>query len=580
VDFVDLAALPHARAIAGAILGLAGARAPLELLLALIDDEEAEVAEGALRSLAAYPDSLTPGLAAHLLERIPSLLAGARETLLLTLARACTPVTIAALFGYLADDQHYWGLTMTVLEEEGSAFPAEQLLPWLDAPDYRARAAAITALGERVAVERLLPFLTDTEGWGQAENPLRAVLENLVQRDEPIPWEPLLPCLHDHDSYVVHLAAFVLWRQGERVPVAVLLDALEATEDYFLPGLLLGALAQRAAEVPRERIAQALLGKARFSDWSFMLRSGKRLPLTFDLRALAAALPRDALTQGLLQGDVLRRAHLLGFVGYLGAAAPMDALVAVIETESGYLRQLALEAVMRLGPVVPKTALSVIRPLVYDPDRTTRRVAAAALGTQGEHIEDAFWLELCAHSDSGLRRQAISELGRRGRLDPRLSALADQSSAVRETAVATLAALGEQLPLEPLDLALRGPSEWQRGGALEVANRLGEAVPIALLRAGLQHIEAALERLASDASVPAALIELCASRWRWPFRVALLRRECDPVVLGAYLREVANWEEWSRRRAVIELLRFPGVLDLLLPQALALLREGPAEAEP
>lgn len=579
MDFIDLAALPHARAIAGTILGQAGARAPLELLLAHIDDEEAYIAEGAIRSLAAYPDGFTPDLAAHLLERIPTLPAWARQTPLLTLARARTPVTIAALFDYLTDDHHFTGLTMTVLEEEGSAFPAEQLLPWLDAPHWRARTAAITALGERVAVERLLPFLTDPEGWGQAENPLRAVLENLVQRDEPIPWEPLLPCLRDQDSYIARLVAFVLWRQGKRVPATVLLEALETTENRYLRGLLIGALVQRGEPVPTERIAQALFEDTSFLDWLFRLRRNNSLPLAFDLQSLAAAFPPDTLRQELLQGDVRRRAHLLGFVGYLGAAAPMEALAAVIETESGYLRQLALEAVMRLGPVVPETVLSVIRPLVYDPDRTTRRVAAAALGTQGEHIEDAFWLELCAHSDSGLRRQAISELGRRGRLDPRLSALADQSSAVRETAVAALAALGEQIPLEPLALALRGPSEWQRGGALEVANRLGEAVPIALLRAGLQHVEAALERLASDASVPAALVELCASRWRWPFRVALLRRECDPVVLGAYLREVANWEEWSRRRAVIELLRFPGVLDLLLPQALALLGESQAGAE-
>ncbi len=580
MDTVDLAALPHARAIAGMILGQAGARAPLELLLALIDDDDGDVAEGALRSLAAYPDRFTPDLAAHLLERISALPAWARETPLLTLARACTPVTIAALFGYLAEGQHYLGLTMTVLEEEGSAFPAEQLLPWLDAPNYRARAAAIAALGERVAVERLLPFLTDTEGWGQAENPLRAALENLVQRDEPVPWEPLLPCLRNRDSYVVHLAACVLWRQGERVPAAALLDALETTEDYFLPGLLLGALAQRAAEAPRERIAQALLGKAHFSDWSFRLRSGKRLPLTFDLQSFADALPDDALTRGLLQGDALRRAHLLGFVGYLGAAAPMEALAAVIETEPGHLRQLALTAVTELGAVVPETLLLVVRPLVHDSDRLTRRTAAAALGTQGERIEDAFWLELCNHTDASLRRRAVSELGRRGRVEPALAALADGDRAVREAAVAALAALGEQAPLEALALALQGASEWQRAAALEVANRLGEIVPMAFLRAGLQHVETALERLASDATVPAALVELAASRWRWPFRVALLRRECDPAVLAAYLGEVARWEEWRRRQAVTELLCFPGALDLLLPQALALLRESQAGAEP
>jgi hypothetical protein len=584
VDFVDLAALPYARAIAGTILGQSGARAPLELLLALIDDEEAEVAEGALRSLAAYPDCFTPDLAAHLLERIPALPAWARQTPLRTLARASTPVTIAALFDNLTGERGYWGLAMVVIEEEGSAFPAEQLLPWLDAPDFRARAAAITALGGRVAVERLLPLLTDTEGWGQAENPLRMVLENFVQRAEPIPWEPLLPCLHDQDSYIAHLAACVLWRQGERVPAAVLIEALETTEDRYLRGLLIGALAQRGGAVPPERIAQALFEDASCSDWLFRLRGGKRLPLAFDLRSLAASLPPAALTRGLLQGDVRRRAHLLGFVGYLGAAAPMEALAAIIETESGHLRQLALTAVFQLGPVVPETLLLLLRPLVHDADRLTRRTAAAALGAQGKRVEDAFWLELCNHTDASLRRQAINELGRRGRLDPALAALADRDSAVREAAIAALASLGEQIPLEALALTLRGASEWQRFAALEVANRLGVVVPIALLRAGLQHVEAALERLASDESVPAALVELAASRWCWPFRVALLRRECDPALLAAYLGEVARWEEWHRgewhrRQAVTELLRFPGVLDLLLPQALAFLRESQVGAE-
>ncbi len=461
---------------------------------------------------------------------------------------------------------------------QNDAMPVEKLLPLLEDDNGYVRSMTLQLLGQRTPLTSLLGALQDKHNEGQAVNPLRIALQILLRYKEPLPVDPFIALLDHRDSYVRHLAASILKNQGQRVPIKILVRALESTDDSFLLGLLIEALDAFGEQAPIAQIVEMLLNQN-----VYFTTVGTRDEQTYgpehvSLPGIAPYLPIARLRQLARDGDEHTRWRVLHLCGRLGSYAPVDLLVEIaLRTEDrSDSRYAAIEALSILGEHAP---LDVMLRLVDDPAPRFRFIAMQGLRNMGAHVPITAWARLAQHFDRAIRREAIAAL--KGNDDPAaiaalLSALSDSCAENREAAISALAEVVEHIPVENVIAMLYADSAWQRAAALKVAAMMGERVPLEELEDAYTYLSGKVAALEQTDDTPIDLLLEIESDWLAPLRFTIMRRQGEQAPIEPLLAALGDWRITTYRQALETLPVHPEAQRIIAAEAETLLRSGVA----
>jgi HEAT repeat protein len=454
---------------------------------------------------------------------------------------------------------------------QNDAFPEEKLIPLLEDENGYVRCMALQLPGRHTPLASLLRALQDKHDEGQAVNPPRIALQILLKYAEPLPVDPFVALLDHRDSYISHLAATILKNQGQRVPVKVLMQALESTSDAFLRGLLIEALDAFGAQAPIDQIVDILLSQHVY----FTVVRTRDEPYEHEhvnLPGISPYLPIARLRHLAQHGDGWTRWRALHLCGRMGAYAPVDLLVEM--ALHGENRTAAIEALSILGEHAP---LDVMLRLVDDSSYALRLTAVRGLRNMGARVPLTVWSKLAHHFDGSVRGAAIAAL--KGSDDPAaiaalLSALGDPCTENREAAIGALTEVVEHIPVKSVISMLCVDSAWQRAAALKIAAMLGERVPIAALKKAYVYLSGKVAALGQASDTPIDLLLEVEDEWLAPLRFTIMRRQGERAPGEPLLAALGDLRAATYRQALETLPYHPEAQRIIAAEAEALLRDG------
>ncbi len=439
-----------------------------------------------------------------------------------------------------------------------------------------------------------------------------------------IPLDSLRSALHDPEPSVRKAAVQALGGFGTEVPFNLLEEALHDSEEDIQLAALGAALNAWGADAPRALLEAALDAP------SFTVR----IEAAAVLQRLERPVPLERLKEGLAHGeaaiqrtaaqalnshsessplDTIKAARKLGFFRQrmpvealidalrdpdpwlrkqaveglvrLGAQAPVDALVTVLQQDrDAGVRSYTVDALSKLEEYTPIEALIAA---LNDPAPGVRLYAVRSLARLGKRAPVGALLRAFEENDKAIQSviaSALDDLGVPGWAHPHLKnrsteavveSLRDQAHAIRLEAIkALLERPPGEIPLEPVVAALQSPQNNKdlRLVVVEVLRRLGERLPIEPLVKALE--------ADPDHDVRVAVAEVLAEQGvRAPVEALIRATINDPVDV---VREEVCWalKGLSEDAAVELLIPFLGSRDALRRQTAVdvLTRSRPREA--
>ena len=393
--------------------------------------------------------------------------------------------------------------------------------------------ATYQRIARRCEPERLDALLVAALGPGEREALARLEAEAQARPDDPlVDLALLVRAVQGRDEVVRRVAARALARQRGARGVELLGRALRGRNQAALEAM---------AEQGRPEAIPLLTPFLRSHGDPFgeaaalaLARLGPDALAQLDRRAdswlLLAEVDPDALVAGLADTTGARR--LLAAQGLVRRPDPraLEALTRALEDSYGSVRESALEALERLGPVAAPAAPALVRALQEAREDRTRLRAAAALAAIGSSARGVEPLtQLLSDPDLGRRcaaARALAAADPRGDPDPvalaLTSALAQANVELARVALEglrTLGPRGEVVTSELMGLAARARPARERQGwvsreqVLEVLRAQGAAA----LRGALQGLD---DPDPVQRQVAAELLGQLAGELAWPEPVA------------------------------------------------------------
>jgi HEAT repeat protein len=473
--------------------------------------------------------------------------AGLRNTaveILVRLGRLAIPLLLEELS---CSDHDVRKFVLDILGEIGDESIVPSMLRALSDPDDNVRAAAAENLGRIGSVESvpaLIAALGHSDLWFRF-----TVLEALGEIGAPVPMDSLL---RYKDDRLLRKALFdCLGRVGDADALPVLIEGLSdqvrnVRESAAVALSRLGAKWPEAAPAHLARFcgtptAEAVADMIDSADAAVRLSAtellgqigdGRFAPRLLgalsdeDLRASAAkslvALDREAvcgLTELWTDADSRTRTYLSYIfgeagcfealqlllsalsspdpelrlastqsLGKLGEVAALAPLVDRLGDSCEEVREMAMDALSRVGMRHRRQAMTILHPLLKHEDPEWRMHAVSILGRlDGGDVEGTLTFAMKDES-SLVRRAAVRAFeGKRGdgRLQALMLALTDEDDEVRRLVVEALGTTGDSQVVGALELALRDEDIWVRSAAVRALGGIPSEEAFRLVQGGL-----------------------------------------------------------------------------------------------
>lgn len=286
----------------------------------------------------------------------------------------------------------------------------------------------------------------------------RQAVEKLASEDPSHAVEPLLAALSDPDSEVRHTAAIVLGQTRDERALPALIQTLTDSQSIVRAAAAEGLkLLGKSDAIPA--LTDSLMDSVGTVRWR----------VAQALESLGWQ-PKNSKQQALLwiaHGEMDRASEL-------GEDAA-DALILVLQENTGYQRQSAVRALSRTND---HRIVQILLPILKDEDHQVRAAVVEALGVHG----DANVLEhvLAALNDphQRVRIEAVETLGKIGcqdLIDPLIASLRGEKHwEVRLALVRILSRMQDIRTVEPLIDALEDPDKEVREAAIKGLAELGD----------------------------------------------------------------------------------------------------------
>ncbi len=504
-----------------------GTLSPAALLTALAADDTAVRAAaaqilGEMRELTPIPELL--GVMGELGDKV-------RISVAWALAHVGERVSVAAFLSLLNDPISQ--VRVAVLHGLGERVPITMLLTLLHDSDNSVRLTAarqLGMLGDAAPVGTLADLARDADASMRA-----AAVSALGGLGVHRGYGGVVHALRDPDDDVRVAAIEALAEWGERMPISHLLPLLDDPAPH-VRWQTIRALARVGEPAAIGRIVTELRADAEYARENVfsVLRSGRNSEAA--VRQMSRYIPVDALLDCLLDPWWPGAIMAAEFVGALGDAAPLDALLALLHAEEPGRRWAAARALKLSGGHVP------IEPLVAalgDDDGNVRAEAAEALERFGSLVPIELLLgalEGGANYTGSVNVQIARALAKRGRqegIQALVRALADSER--RWSAACALGELGRSAPVDPLIAAL-GDSDAQV--RIRAAEALYKTHPD-VLAGTVPRLMATLK-----GERPWTILESI-QQTSLTLALSSIRSEMPPLV--TYLGELLDWPYWETR---------------------------------
>ncbi len=478
----------RARSIAMKTLGK---RAPVDLLLASLGDSEYILRDAAAHALGAMgADAPIDALVRKLEDPAPLV----RNFAFLALGYLGPHMPLPVLEAALSDPaRRSYALfllrqrggpvptapsaTAQLLNKQGKRTTTDAHVAALSAPTWSVRIAAAKTLGAEGAAadpaiaSRVIAVL------GETRPNMRCIAIHLLGfLGAQAPMNLLLQALEDPVVEVRQTTIEVLrWQLSEYTPREAFVNALDDSNHlvrYYAAGAL-GILGERA---PRDLLIELATGNDASLRWGAMQALG----------GLGARAPMDLLVDALQDEDHKISQAAFRSMGDLGEQRPIVPWIVALDRSTSPLDVWIIRGMQYMGAQAPiKTLIAGLRDDgAFVRGDTVHTLIALAPYTPPEPL-----LEMLHDPNAQVRQAAVkvlAALGARVPVEVFVQALSDPHEEIVLAAVEALGEKGDQVPVQPLVDLLSGRSDFVRLAAMTALRKLGERVPEELLRAALE----------------------------------------------------------------------------------------------
>ena len=493
---------PFSRMIALEMLGTLGDKAPIEVFLAALQDDSADVRWTALKMIGTLD------------ERAP----------------------ITSLLETLQDSEAYvrWATLelLTKYGKQGHELPIELIMPLLNDPNTRVRGYALDALEtqEEVPIEHFIAAMHDTSEsvvYGatmilakrRSIQAISVLIEHLLndledswydydeawrtieELYEHVPLEPLIEAYNNGNERVQIRAIALLNMLKERTPVELFLKLLD-DKDPKRRSRGIWSLHRHLSHIPIEIIVNKLKDRDKqvrktaariLQDSGIEIPADLLLPLldcpeniarTVAVRLLGKRMPIDRLLAARHDHKWTVRVVAIEVLGTLGEQISFDVFLEALRDQNLEVRRTAIQALGKQGVRVP---IDIIIGALLGPRRISYK-AIEILEELDKHPPYELLLQALKDPRTHIRRMAIKYLqslqyDTSPPVDTIMPLLQDSDAYVREAAIETLDCWGVTEPAEPFIQALTDDDYSVREIALNILIKLGERVPPHLIKA-------------------------------------------------------------------------------------------------
>ncbi|GHO79094.1 hypothetical protein KSD_68650 [Ktedonobacter sp. SOSP1-85] len=435
---------PTARMIALEMLGVLGDKAPLELLLQSLQDDNVDVRYTALEQLTAQGrqgrELLIEPITALINDPSPRI----RRSVLCTLR---------------TQDNIPLGLFITALQD----------------PDERVRQSAALYLGKRrdiQTVPALLQFLLQDTG-SPYQGYVDSAMTALGELYGHIPIETLINALSSSQESVRLQAIKLLGSLKERTPVKLLLELLEhkdaAMRREALYELGLGRHWEHFS-------VETIINKLRDTDEK-VRRTARYVLLTHN-----AEISSDLLFPLL---DCTEGIALVAVMEQLNTRLPIKWLIAATHNENREVRTAAIEILGRLDEQAP---LDILLDALKDPERIVQQAGLSAMRSQCYRLSIESLKQALQDTSDQVRLIAIQSIQIREHKEPFIvetlfSLLQDSNYSIRDAAIQTLIQWDVTEPIEAFVTSLADETFTVRESAFNALMHAEKRVPSHLIKA-------------------------------------------------------------------------------------------------